>query len=337
MAATIRDIAQKAGVSTATVSRYINSPERVSLKKGQLIAHAIKELDYTPNTIARSLITQQSDTLGVILPDISNYFYAPILRGIEDVAEQNDYTVFLCNTDQSLKKEKKYVDALLGRRVGGIMFIGARPLDRSKNQHIAALAKKMPLVMLYDDLPEYELCSIMTDEVMGSYKAVRFLIDLGHRDIALINSSAQFSTYDYKLKGYIQALEEEGILIREEYIVSQEEHEPGGYRAMYQLLELGKNRPTAVHAASDQMAIGAMRAAFENDLKVPRDLSVVGFSNSLISSQVYPKLTTIDQHGYQAGRMAAKKLIQLIAKQPVEIAKEIWEPEVVVRSSTSRR
>ncbi len=333
MAVTIKDIALKASVSTATVSRYLNNPEVVSPRAGKVIQEAIEELDYTPNDIARSLITNNSYTIGLILPDINNVFYPPVLRGIEDIAGQHDYIFFLCNTDQNIRREKKYIDVLQSKRAAGMIFIGTRPTDMEKNQHIFALSKKLPVLLLYEQFDD--VCCITTDDMLGSYKATNFLIDLGHREIAFVSAPPNFSTYAQKRCGYEKAMQEAGLPVREEFIVYQDAYETGGYQAMCQLLKL-KNRPTAVHAVNDQMAIGVMRAAFENGLKVPEDLSVVGFSNSSISSQIYPKLTTINQFGYDVGKMAAKKIIDMINKKSTDKTTEVIEPELVVRNSCAR-
>ena len=333
MAVTIKDIASKANVSIATVSRYLNNPEVVSAKTGKTIQEAIEELDYTPNDIARSLITNNSYTIGLILPDINNVFYPPILRGIEDIAEQYDYIFFLCNTDQNIRREKKYIDVLLSKRAAGMIFIGTRPTDDEKNRHIFTLSKKLPVLLLYEHFEG--ISSITTDDMLGSYKAVNYLLDLGHRDIAFVSAPPNFSTYVRKRRGYEKALREAGIPFRDEYVVYQDAYESGGYQAMCQLLKL-KNRPTAVHAVNDQMAIGVMRAALENGLKIPEDLSVVGFSNSSISSQIYPRLTTVNQFGYDVGKMAAKKIINMINKKDVDKTMELIEPELVVRNSCAR-
>lgn len=333
MAATIRDIAKKADVSIATVSRYLNNPEIVSEKTKKKIVEAIEQLKYLPNDIARSLTTKNSYTIGLILPDINNVFYPPVLRGIEDIAEQHHFITFLCNTDQNIQREKKYIDALLGRQVSGIIFIGTRKDSVSENAHILTLAEKIPILMLYESFEGEKIQSVVSDETIGSVKAVRYLYELGHRKIAFVSAPPDYSTYKRKQLGYITALGDLSIPVREDYIVYQDAYESGGYLAMCELLKLGEDMPTAVHATSDQMAVGIMRAIFEHGLHVPKDISVVGYSNSFIASQVYPRLTTIDQAGYRLGQMAGDKIIHMIEKGTLTGEIHIVEPELVIRDS----
>jgi DNA-binding LacI/PurR family transcriptional regulator len=333
VAATLKDIALSANVSTATVSRYLNSPEVVSPKTSKAIAQAIKENNYTPNDIARSLITQNSYTIGVILPDINNSFYPPVLRGIESTAEQHDYIMFLCNTDRNMQREKKYIDVLLSKRVAGIIMIGTRPSDTKYNKYILSMANKMPVMLLYDMIEDESIRYVAVDEVMGSYKATKHCIDLGHKDIAFVSAPLEYTTYIKKQEGYCKALEEAGIPLRKDRMIYQEAYEMGGYRAMHQFIETGKPLPTAVHTVNDQMAVGVLRAALEHGLSIPRDLTIIGFSNAPISSQVYPKLSTVNQFAYEIGRMGTNKVIQMINKSAT-VKSELLLPELVIRDSS---
>lgn len=332
MTATIKDIARKANVSIATVSRVINNPLQVSDDKRSRVEDAIKELDYKPNAIARGLIKGSINTIGVIIPDINNLFYPAVIRGIEDGMEKQGYSIFLCNTDEDLEKEKKYIDTLFEKNVDGIIFMGTRPNGLKNNEHIVALSEKLPVLMINDDILGSNVYSVITDEVNGAYKAVSYLISLGHKRIAFINGDADFTTYKYKLQGYERAMSDNGKEIDRELVINETPYELGGYRGTKRLLSL-LNPPTAVFAASDQIAIGAIRAISEAGLKIPGDISVIGYGDVPMASEIYPALTSVNQFPYNTGKLAAETLINICMDNKPEQRKTVMEPELSVRDS----
>lgn len=332
MGITIKDIARKAGVSIATVSRYLNNPKIVSQEKQILLAEIIAESDFQPNELARGLITNSSNTLGIILPDINNIFYPAVLRGIEDKLEESGYNAFVCNTDYNMEKEKNYINALLSKKVAGIIFIGTRPTGIQNNQHLIELNEKLPIVMINDYIIGHDIHCVMTDEVEGAYKAVSYLIGLGHKKIAFLNSYEEQTTYQYKQMGYERALADYSIPLRPAYSVKDSTYESGGYNGMCKLLKLD-DMPTAILTAHDMMAIGVIRAAYERGYKIPDDFSLIGYSNSPISAEVYPRITTVDQFPYKTGAMAADKIINLIKRVPESQNKITLKTELLIRDT----
>lgn len=335
MPTNIKDIAKLAKVSTATVSRVLNSPEKVKEETKALIEKIMIELNFQPNALARGLIKKTTRTVGIIIPDINNLFYPAVVRGIEDTLEKNDYNVFLCNTDKDISKEKKYINTLLEKRVDGIIFMGTRPIDSSKNEHIKQLSNDIPVLMVNDFILGAKVYSVMTDEVEGAYKAVNYLIELGHKKIAYVTGESNYTTYQNKFKGYEMALSDHGIMINQAYIVSDLPYPQGGFRGAMKLFEL-EELPTAVFAASDQIAMGVIKAAFEKGYKVPEDISVIGYANIPISADIYPELTTVDQFPYETGKLSAEILVKIINGEELRQKKIIMEPRLLIRKSCKK-
>ena len=336
---TIKTIAELANVSTATVSRYFNNPESVSENKRKLLAKIVDDTNYRPNEMARVLAKNQSRMVGVILPDINNIYFSPIMMGIEQECLQQGYNTVICNTQGSITREKEYIDMLRRYRVAGIIFIGTRPLDRKQSTHIVELAKSIPVVLVNDRLPDSNVSFIMHHESDGIMRAVQYLYDNGHREIGFINGRLTMTTYEYKRSGYTQAMDNLSLDWRK-YYVESEPYEYGGYTGMSALLDQS-TRPTAIVTANDQMAIGAIRASFEKGFSVPGDVSIIGFSNSPISGEIYPRLTTIDQSPLYTGKTAA----DILASQITSIRNDTpfcqltaWlDTQLIIRDSTAPR
>jgi len=334
MAITIRDIAKKADVSIATVSRVLNSPEDVSHETKEKVEKVMEEMNYKPNAFARGLIRRSIKTIGLIVPDLNNLFYPPVINGLEDGLEENDYNVFLCNTNEDIKKEKKYIDNLLNKNVDGIIFLGTRPTGFQKNKHIIELSKEMPVLMINDYITGAEVYSVMTDERNGAYKAINYLVELGHKRIGFINGDVNYTTYRYKLDGYKKALEDNNIDLRDTYIVNETPYEKGGYKGMKKLLSLN-NSPSAVLAASDQIAIGAMNGIFENGYSSD-DFSVIGYGDVPLISELYSGLTTVSQFPYHTGQLAAETILKVINGEKMIQKRRIIDPELKIRKSCNK-
>lgn len=335
MSINIKDIARMANVSIATVSRVLNNSEKVSEEKKQLIEKIIYDMNYQPNALARGLIKKATKTIGIIIPDINNLFYPAVVRGIEDALEPSDYNVFLCNTDKNIEKEKKYINTLLEKRVDGIIFMGTRPVSPEENKHIIRLNKKVPVLMINDIILGSGIYSVLTDEVEGAYKAVKYLIELGHKRIAYVTGENNYTTYRNKQKGYEIALNESGLETDSKYIVHDLPYSQGGYNATLNLLNMNE-RPTAIFAASDQIAMGVIKAAHEKGYRIPKDLSVVGYSNIPSSADLFPELTTVDQFPYETGKLAAETLTRIISGEEFKQRKYIIEPRLLIRKSCGK-
>ena len=236
MNTTIKDVAREAGVCIATVSRAFNEPDRVSQETLQRIHSAAKRLNYSPNALAKGLITRSTQTIGVLVPDIDNLFYPCVVKGIDAACFQNNHLSILANTYDSVEREQYYIRSLGGQRIDGYIFVGTRSADLKDSQHIIELAKHTPVVMIYSDLSAYGVCSILTDDVAAVRRVTKSLFEQGHRRVALFSSDVPHMTYLDKQRGYEQALEEMGhagdaVIYRDQpYIM-------GGYRCMERMLQ----------------------------------------------------------------------------------------------------
>lgn len=337
MAVTIKTIANLANVSTATVSRFLNNPESVSEKKRKVLAAIISEQNYKRNELARDLVMNKSRMVGVILPDINNIYFSPIMMGIERELEEKGYSTFICNTHGDIEKEKNYINVLQSYRVAGMIFIGTRPLDREKSVHVAELAEYLPVVLINDYILDSHVSFVANNEARGIEQALQYLYDIGHRKIGFINGNLPMTTYSYKKNGFQLMMERLGLDWQQFYI-EEDPYEAGGYRASCSFLKRDVH-PTAVITANDQMAIGATRAIFEKGYRVPQDISVVGYSNVPISGEIYPRLTTVDQFPIYTGKVAAEMLITQIKKQGANEARSqmtTWlDTQLVIRDSTA--
>lgn len=326
---TINDVAKRAGVSVATVSRVINGNSRVSPETAEKVKRAISELNYRPNLLGRALRKTKSERILVILPNIANPFYAEIVKGIEDVASKKGYTIMLCNTDSELEREKKYIKMLKSRLADGAILMASE----MTSDELTGLAHEVPIVQCCEYKVGLPITHVSIDNELAAYKAVNHLISLGHRKIAFIGAKNQFLSSALRKEGYMRALSEAGIEYDPLYCAYGDYSYKSGFRAMKQLLALTP-RPTAVFCVSDMMAIGAIRSAMEENLRVPEDLAVCGFDNIYFASMFKPSLTTISQPMYDLGCTAMEILLNIIEGKETETMHYIMEHELIIREST---
>ncbi len=330
--ATIREVAQKAGVSYATVSHVINNTRFVSEGTRSRVLAAMSELEYRPNAVARSLRKGRTNTIGLILPDSSNPYFAEIVCAIEEEAFDRGYSIILCNMELDPAKENLYVDVLLKKQVDGIIFVATGDqlplLELLRNLHI-------PTVMIDRRLPGLDVDTIITDNQLGGYFATRHLLDLGHRRIACITGpSSSITPSADRMPGYRQALEEMGIPFHEELVCLGDFHARTGMEITEQLLKL-PSPPTAIFACNDLMALGALRAVNKAGLRVPEDLSIVGFDNIDLTNYTNPPLTTISQEQSHLGVMATKTLVDRITDKSLPYLKSVVPTRLIVRESSA--
>ncbi|RKX89726.1 MAG: hypothetical protein DRP70_02885 [Spirochaetes bacterium] len=328
MSATISNVASHAGTSVATVSRYINGTGRVSKALSKAIEKAIRDLDYSPQ---RKRFQRSTKTIGLIFPDLDNLYYIPVIKGLELRLAEYGFSLLICSSEEDIKKEKRIISNLTQRGVDGIVLLGTRPIS-GNNQHIIALSEVMPTLTINDQILGSSVHSLIVDEAEGAYAAVNYLIGLGHRLIALINGYMNYTTYRYKYIGYEKALHDNDIPIVADYHIIQDPHELGGYKGALNLFQQ-KSPPTAIFSANDQIAIGVMKAAHEQRIRIPEDLSVIGFSNTPISTAVYPELTTVNQFPYKTGLKAADVIVKLIQNKTNEQQLQTIGTELVLRDS----
>lgn len=323
----IRDVAKRAGVAPITVSRCINKTGYCSLEAREKVETAIEELKYIPNRLASGLRSKRSNTLALILTDITNPFFTTIARGVEDTAGQAGYTVIFCNTDESLSKEKMYVQMLLEKRVDGIILVPALSTADSVN-----LIQKhdIPVVVLDRKVPHVEVDTVRCDSETGAYELTRLLTSLGHRSIALINGPIGVSTSRDRLSGYRRALSEMGISHQIDMEFSGAFTKESGRALTLKALSSQPN-PTAIFATNNFIASGALEAIHEVGMRVPEDIALVGFDDLPASAT----LTVAAQPAYEMGRTATEILVKkLEGNHPEPFQEVLLSAEIVIRQSS---
>jgi LacI family transcriptional regulator len=328
--ATIKDVAALAGISYTTVSHVVNKTRPVSEEVRIKVEAAIQTLDYVPSAVARSLKAKTTATIGLLVPNSLNPYFAELARGIEDYCERNGYCVILCNSDDNPGKQRSYLRVLLEKRIDGLIVASAGG-DSSLVQGLAGV--RTPMVIVDRGLDGVEADLVRIDHEYGAYLATRHLLELGHRDIATISGPQNTSVAQMRLAGYCRALEEAGIEVTAGRIVESDFTSTGGYGAATTLLE--RHAPTAIFAANDMIGIGVLRAAAERNIRVPSELSVIGFDDIQMSRYVYPSLTTVGQSILQLGEMAAEVLLRRIATPARALDQRIVTPSIVMRESTA--
>lgn len=312
MAATMKDLSRETGLGLATISKYFNGGT-LREKNRVLIEAAVKKLHYVPNEVARSLKTQQSRTIGVIIPELSNAFITSIISSMEDILRQHDYAVMVCDCRSDPKREKEAVEFLLHRRVDGLINMAT---DVTGSHLKAALNAGIP-VLLIDRLIENlrgKTSAVVIDNVHAAGQAVRKLTALGHKQIGLILGSPGLYTTEQRLIGYLNALKEAGITPSDDYIRYADYTMDGGYQATLDLLKL-KRCPTALFVTNFEMTLGTMIALQQSGIRVPDDLSVIGFDKLELFGEIFPDLTLIRQPQLGIGREAAHLMLDLLTDQ----------------------
>lgn len=330
---TIRDVAEKAGVSTTTVSHVINDSRFVSDAAARRVRRAMNELNYQPNAVARSLRRKHTRTLGLVLPDSSNPFFAEVARGIETYAFQQGYNVIFGSSDGDLKKEHAYLRVFLEKQVDGIVFVAAGESALNVEQ---LLGKHLPLVVVDREFKKVRADYVVADNRQGGYLATSHLIELGHRVIACIAGPSTVTPSAERVTGYRDALKEHALAFDSQWVRRGDFGAASGFEATrYFLSRRGNVRPTAVFACNDMMALGALGALYQAGRRVPDDVAVVGFDDIVLASYTAPPLTTIQQPKYEMGELAAKILIEHIrSEQAHEPERHLLPTKLVVRAST---
>lgn len=326
---TIHDVARRAGVSIATVSRVISeSPHKVNEATRSRILKAIKDLDYRPNALAQGLIRKRSMTVGIIIPDISNPYYAEIVRGVQDVAEGLKYAVVLQNTDRKKERIINGIKVLREKRADGIIFSGGIIHGYETLSSLKELAARVVVIGRH----EVDFPAVRVDNLGGAAQAVQHLLDLGHERIGFFSGPKMSTSSIDRLQGYKNALAQrgrhyEGGLVKQGNLTPE-----SGFHAAMELLR-GKGRVTAILAGNDLMAFGAVHAAKSLSLRVPEDLAVVGFDNIPLSSYFQPPLTTVEIPMHSVGAGAMQMLADLIGGRDIDRIK-LFPTRLIVRESS---
>lgn len=308
--ATIKEVAEHAGVSVATVSRVVNNNGYVSDELRQRVVEAMKLLDYKPSAVARSLRRQESLTIGLLVPGMHQPFFATLAYLIQKTLFASNYRTLMCSSEEDGENESAYVDMLVRQRVDGVIVA---PTGYA-SEAISALLSKAPVVLVDRDLPDIQVNRVLADNFQGGYDAASHLLKLGHKHIALIGGPSYSAAMQQRTRGVEQAFRDAGMELDPAMIFMSQsglsEFETGFQPAMTLLRR--SNRPTAIFALNDVGAVGVMHAASEVGLRLPEDLSVVGFDDVPLASYVIPALTTIRQPIHEMAAAAAKLLLDRI-------------------------
>ena len=338
---TIQDVAARAGVSAMTVSRAINHPARVAPATRQRVEQAIRELGFVPNALARQLLRGRTHTLALLVSDIGNPFFTQIARGVEDVAQRNGYTVIFGNSDESVEKERQYLHALLGRRIDGLLIA---PAGNGSRPMLELLVQRgTPFVLLDRAIDGVPAEVVIGDNVGGARKLTEHLIGLGHHRIALVNGDPEVPTARDRRRGYLDTLRDHGIAPRPELIVDGSYRRDSGTRAARQLLALPDDqRPTAIFAANNFLAVGVIEALRAAQLVIPRDIAIVCFDDIEMAAALDPFLTVMAQPARTFGTIGAQFLLERLEPSSSGAAdpragaaprRVVLPPELIVRVS----
>jgi LacI family transcriptional regulator len=331
MATTLHEVARRAGVSAMTVSRVVNGRGSVDSETRQRVEEAIQALDYVPNRIARGLISQKTQTIGIIVPDIVNPFFAPVVRGAESAARKAGYRVLLCNSEGDLRLEREYIEDLVAHRVEGLLLTPAS--DRSRSSILSLLRGGFPLVLIDRALPDADCDLIVSDNAQGARRLIEHLIAIGHREIAHVSDAEDTSTGRERLRGYREALEAAGIPFQPELVIRTTVDRIGGYRAAQEILARDP-LPTAIFAVNNMTAVGTMEALRERSLSVPKDMGLVCFDDVEHLAVLSPILTVIDQPAEIFGSLGVQLLLErMTGKANSRPRRIILQTDLIVRQS----
>lgn len=330
--ATIKDVAKEAGVSVATVSRVLNNSPKASKNSIDVVSAAMKKLGYRPNATARALVSKSSSTIGVLVSDVSDPFFGVMLKSIDRIAHQNDKHILVGNGYHDAESERRVIELLINSRCDALVIHSKGLTD----EELIAYAREVKgLVLINRTIPEIAERCISLDNYRGAYLATEHLIKQGHSKIACISSTHQIDDAEERIKGYREALKDNGIELHSSYIEYCEPNSEGGEQAMTTLLSKSLDM-TAVVAYNDYIAAGALSITQENSISVPDQLSIVGFDDGLIARYVYPQLTTVRYPIAMMAEKAAELALALAHDDQSNQDSICYTPTLVRRDSVTR-
>lgn len=329
MKPTIYDIAKLAGVSTATVSKVFNQTGRISVKTKERIMEISNQLNYQPSMVASALTGKKTYTIGLLIPDLVNPFFAELSRNIEDRAHELGFNLVICNTDNERNKEIKYIQLLRQKSVDGIVVATGVSNDELLKELIN---QKVPIALVARDMSMLALSAVLVDDFAGGYNAASYLVQLGHKRIATIAENLNVTSSKDRVRGYRHALTEAGLPYDEKLVQISDFSVEGGKRTAGKLLDQTE-RPTAIFACNDLLAIGAFQAAKERGIGIPDQLSIVGFDNTILATITDPPLTTIAQPIQAMGQQVIDLITQEINNDKTVKQRVVLLPELIVRGS----
>jgi DNA-binding LacI/PurR family transcriptional regulator len=330
--ASLQEVAQRAKVSIATVSRVLNKSDKVVPETRATVEQALRDLGYRPSRVARRLRMNSGHAhlVGLIIPDIQNPFYAEIARGVEDAAYASEYALILCNSDENLEKERFYLDVMRAESVDGIVL---PPFDDTDVGVVEMVKTGIPVVCVDRSHAKVKTDLVEVDNYLGALEAVRHLIERGHKSIALIEGRTQVSTSRERRRGYVDALAAHGITARKELMRAGDFKQESGRILTNELLDLRKP-PTALFVCNNLMTVGALAALHQRGVRVPAEVALVGFDDLPWAEALDPPPTVVRQPAYEVGRQAMELLLKRIMEPERPAVTVRLRPELVIRKST---
>jgi LacI family transcriptional regulator len=329
MKVTIKEIAEKTGYSINTVSRALQDKSDVRASTKDLIREAARELGYIPNTLAGSLRSRKTNTIGVISEDSSNPYFAEVILGIEDGARRHGYHMLLINAEEDTKQQQEALEVLLSRQVDGLLIV---PAPGSDPQVFTRLAK--PFILVGRWLPGLTDHSVMTDDSAASQRVVELLLEKQHKDILFLTGPPSISSSIDRIEGSRRAVKAIGLEIRRELMVETDGHLYGGYMAISKVLQKGTHF-TAIVAFNDLVAIGAMRALKEHGIKIPSEVEIIGYDNLNVSQFTIYSLSTVDIPKHKLGVASFEELLKHIRAPEIPYRQVLLESRLVLRETTN--
>lgn len=330
MRPTIYDVAEKAGVSIATVSKIINHTGKIGDDTKKRVLQVMKEINYRPSMVASALMGKKTNTIGLLIPDIANPFFAELARSIEDKGHEKGFNVVMCNTDNDSEKEEQYLQWLKQKSVDGVIIATGVQRELTFKE---LLEQKIPFALIARDLPSLAVDTVLLDDYLGGYQATSHLIECGYKEIISISGDPKTFSEHERLRGYHQALIDAGLEYKEELILKCNGTVEGANSTIQNYLKEGMT-PKGVFAFNDLIAIGVINGAREKDLQIPNELSVVGFDNTILATVTNPPLTTIAQPIFDMGSQVINLLVETIEGEKKSKKRVVLTPELVVRETT---
>jgi LacI family transcriptional regulator len=330
MSVSLRDVAKAAHVSVGTVSNVLNRPEIVAPETLSRVKATIKELGFVPNGFARQLRSGNSFTLGLVVPDVSNPFFTEVARGVEDAASKRDYAVFLCNSDESTVKEDRYIKVLIEQQVRGVLIT---PADTNENRLEAMRERGIAVTLLDREIKGQKQCSVSVDDINGGQIAIEYLASLGHKNIAFVCGPESIPQVSDRGAGVAKAAKFANVIIETVRVSLMNTIQ--GEEAAKEIMSMPK-RPTAIFCANDLLALGVIRVLRANKVKVPEQISVLGYDNIEFAASAGIPLSSIAQPAYQMGVTAANLLLDECEEGQEHRHQQIrFQPQLVERASTA--
>ncbi|WP_163536406.1 LacI family DNA-binding transcriptional regulator [Gracilibacillus sp. YIM 98692] len=330
MKVTIYDVAKKAGVSIATVSKVINNTGNMRDSTRTKVMKVMEELNYYPSVMASALTGKRTQTLGLLVPDISNPFFSEMARTIEDRAHERGLSVIMCSTDEDEDKEKKYLELLRRKQVDGFI-IASSFHDKKLLQDLKST--QIPMVMLTQDAGSLGVTSVSVDDFTGGYDATSHLLSLGHQKIVIIAEERLSSKM--RIYGFQEAYETHGYEYHSDMVLRTTASIANGKKCLEQMLNRDE-LPSAIFACNDLIAIGVIQGARENGIRIPEDLSIVGFDNTILATTTVPSLTTVAQPINEMGRKVVDVIVDNINNEEPTTERILFKPTLMVRNTSAR-